>query len=88
MSKSMRLPGKRIDFDIESTEKQFHAAVNCVPAWSDYGFVVQAIGFLEHLCHELCVWRSADTAFLRASVSKSMRLPGKRIDFDTESIEK
>ena len=84
----MRLPGKRIDFDTESTQKQFHAADNSVPAWWAYGFVVQAIGFLEYLCHEVCVWRSADTAFWRASVSKSMRLPGKRIDFDTESIEK
>ena len=27
----MRLPGKRIDFDTESTEKQFHTADNCVP---------------------------------------------------------
>ena len=29
----MRLPGKRIDFETESTEKRFHAAENCVPAW-------------------------------------------------------
>ena len=43
MSKSMRLPGKRIDFATESIEKQFHAADNSVPAWWAYGSLVRAI---------------------------------------------
>ena len=44
VSKSMRLPGKRIDFETESTEKQFHAADNCVPAWWASGSLIRAIG--------------------------------------------
>ena len=44
VSKSMRLPGKRIDFETESTEKQFHAADNCVPAWWASGSLIRVIG--------------------------------------------
>ena len=40
----MRLPGKRIDFDTESTEKQVHGADNCVPARWAYGSLIRAIG--------------------------------------------
>ena len=51
----MRLPGKRMDFDTESTEKQVHAADNSVPAWWAYGFVVQAIGG-SSICVTSCVF--------------------------------
>ena len=58
----MRLPGKRIDFDTESTEKQFHAADNCVPAWWAYGSLIRAIGGFS-ICVTSCVFGGVLTWF-------------------------